>query len=948
MPAIQAIDPAMAMAPVPDQTPQSQTAPLRYIVQRFDAQSSRFDLRLELDGVLKSWEVGEPPSYFPGDHRIAAKAEDLPIENGLLQGSYEDPNLGRVQVSLWDWGYWSPQQDPHAAIKDGRMVFSIEGGRLQGRWCLEKTGADDKGGEQWSLIKQDDEFALPSQEAAALIQSQMEESSGNEGGQGGGQVFMWMPAHLLVPALVPDAPHPRFNARGEFKTVENRETDDPQDANYNPFFSPQFLQFLPLAPLADIPEGMEEGKMALGDKGNDSGKLMMAAGLTAGVLKQAAEAKSAQQSLLTPVVRDGHVFIISGDGTDVTHLYATMATNLENNLIGSGVIAAQDTPHRPGVVMAPAVITTNSVITSNPGTPASANITGSSHVNVSAGPSASSTITSAAAITTGGHAGRANAEERAMANTNNLTIRELAAGSRIGEGGVITSQPTMNGVSEALAQGATITSNPTIDGTSSGSTGSRIGPGAEITTNSAIGQAADMIGDDGFIDGTPPGMPLAAHITTASTIDTPQGSTVGRGGFAGGATSAGGDSVITTDSLVTGFALAEGFDNVPGVYGVAGAEGVDGGVITTESYVGDGGIIGPDITDDFTASAQPIDDNLPGPGPVSTPADAPEPVAGSPAAGVPTGGEAMEPHLEPEDSPLIFDTPDMMPSFADGDNDGGASGGEDAPDNPQGEDVGGDNNDLADLDGPVIEGDFNEASEGIAAAVFMDRRTFDTIGVESRDVSGYYQDIGPQLAAIAPNINPAELAQAGTVELQMPADRTVFTLHPGEGVTVTELKQGASQIRDALAAQGLASMPMSDGKGTITIIVPEGGLTAESRQTLAKDIAAAAHNAAPASFSLDGPAANRIFIDLAENDKADMTVPFTILEKENAPVSMILDWDDLDMVNDPERFELNQARDYVRDHIGPLSDMYLKSRETNRVKLHEMGHHIDPQLTPDL
>lgn len=132
-----------------------------FIVQKHDATRLHWDLRLEVDGVLKSWAVTKGPSPDPDVKRLAVRTEDHPMSYAEFEGTIPKGEYGGGTVMLWDRGTWSPIEGKSAKDLDkGHLHFRLEGERMRGEWLLirlEPRGKEKR--ENWLLRKLQDEHA---------------------------------------------------------------------------------------------------------------------------------------------------------------------------------------------------------------------------------------------------------------------------------------------------------------------------------------------------------------------------------------------------------------------------------------------------------------------------------------------------------------------------------------------------------------------------------------------------------------------------------------------------------------------------------------------------------------------------------------------------------------------------------------------------------------------
>jgi bifunctional non-homologous end joining protein LigD len=137
-----------------------------FVVQKHDASRLHYDLRLEHDGVLKSWAVPKGPSLDPAERVLAVQVEDHPLEYGGFEGTIPKGEYGGGTVMLWDRGTWEPEGDAGAGLKAGKLKFRLRGERLSGGWTLVRMrGRAGDDGKNWLLIKERDEHARPASDS---------------------------------------------------------------------------------------------------------------------------------------------------------------------------------------------------------------------------------------------------------------------------------------------------------------------------------------------------------------------------------------------------------------------------------------------------------------------------------------------------------------------------------------------------------------------------------------------------------------------------------------------------------------------------------------------------------------------------------------------------------------------------------------------------------------
>ena len=154
-----------------------------YLIQKHAARRLHYDLRLELDGVLKSWAVAKGPSLDPEVRRLAVHVEDHPLEYGKFEGVIPKGQYGGGTVMLWDRGSWEPEEDHRDVAADyaaGKLKFLLHGERLKGGWTLVRMRSRRPGdhGDNWLLIKESDQYAKPGDEDGLLADAMESVSSG--------------------------------------------------------------------------------------------------------------------------------------------------------------------------------------------------------------------------------------------------------------------------------------------------------------------------------------------------------------------------------------------------------------------------------------------------------------------------------------------------------------------------------------------------------------------------------------------------------------------------------------------------------------------------------------------------------------------------------------------------------------------------------------------------
>ena len=129
-----------------------------FVIQKHAARRLHYDLRLEIDGTLKSWAVPKGPSLRAEEKRLAVHVEDHPVEYADFEGVIPPGNYGAGEVIVWDRGWYRPlkSDDLTAQLERGRLDVELFGVKLRGAWTLARMSGKER---DWLLLKKADAFA---------------------------------------------------------------------------------------------------------------------------------------------------------------------------------------------------------------------------------------------------------------------------------------------------------------------------------------------------------------------------------------------------------------------------------------------------------------------------------------------------------------------------------------------------------------------------------------------------------------------------------------------------------------------------------------------------------------------------------------------------------------------------------------------------------------------
>lgn len=116
-----------------------------YVIQKHNATHLHYDMRLKINGVLKSWAIPKTPPREKGIKRLAVQTDDHPVEYASFEGVIPEGNYGAGSVEIWDEGTFEIEENE----KD-KLVIHVNGKKLEGRYCLIRFKGQEK---NWLLFK---------------------------------------------------------------------------------------------------------------------------------------------------------------------------------------------------------------------------------------------------------------------------------------------------------------------------------------------------------------------------------------------------------------------------------------------------------------------------------------------------------------------------------------------------------------------------------------------------------------------------------------------------------------------------------------------------------------------------------------------------------------------------------------------------------------------------
>lgn len=119
-----------------------------FVIHKHFAKSVHYDLRLEKDGVLKSWAVPKEPVNDSSVKRLAIQVDDHTLEYGGFSGDIPEGQYGAGKVEIWDTGRYIPVK-----FEKDEVVFNLSGKKLSGNFCLIRLKKNNPAGKNWLFFK---------------------------------------------------------------------------------------------------------------------------------------------------------------------------------------------------------------------------------------------------------------------------------------------------------------------------------------------------------------------------------------------------------------------------------------------------------------------------------------------------------------------------------------------------------------------------------------------------------------------------------------------------------------------------------------------------------------------------------------------------------------------------------------------------------------------------
>jgi DNA ligase D-like protein (predicted 3'-phosphoesterase) len=105
-----------------------------FVIQKHHARSLHYDLRLEDEGVLKSWAVPKEPPFEQGIKRLAVEVDDHELDYADFEGEIPDGEYGAGKVEIWDRGTYKLIDK-----QEKKIIFELSGEKLKGNYVLLNT-----------------------------------------------------------------------------------------------------------------------------------------------------------------------------------------------------------------------------------------------------------------------------------------------------------------------------------------------------------------------------------------------------------------------------------------------------------------------------------------------------------------------------------------------------------------------------------------------------------------------------------------------------------------------------------------------------------------------------------------------------------------------------------------------------------------------------------------